>query len=325
MKKRIVIFFATMSMAVTPIAAYGASATAYQKEVNVVINNAATDVFVYNVDDYNYFRLRDLCALVDFDVQWNTEMEAVQVDTTKGYDILQGGGGVPIIEKVSTDIVEATVYVNGTYKKLKAVNIGGYNYVQLRDFADLTKQSSETRSNIGNPYLIVDWNDIEKAISITTIGNVTEVQNSNTVDETKKNNDNVFDTDYEKQRSEWEQGVMKLVNEERAEAGLSEVVVDENLMALARWRAEELYKYKVRGHVSPTYNLSGTELAQYLSVNCKYAGENVYAFHDGIVYPLGAMDTWMSSDGHKALILLANGERIGVGYHKGCWSLWIVY
>ena len=324
MKKRIVIFFATMSMA-APIAAYGASATAYQKEVNVVINNAATDVFVYNVDDYNYFRLRDLCALVDFDVQWNTEMEAVQVDTTKGYDILQGGGGVPIIEKVSTDIVEATVYVNGIYKKLKAVNIGGYNYVQLRDFADLTKQSSETRSNIGNPYLVVDWNDIEKAISITTIGNVTEVQNSNTVDETKKNNDNVFDTNYEKQRSEWEQEVIKLVNEERAGAGLSEVAVDEDLMALARWRAEEMQEYRNASHMSPTLNLEHRGLAQYFDINCSYAGENTHAFFEGSVMPSGAMHSWMNSDGHKALILLANGERIGVGYHKGCWSLWIVH
>ena len=326
MKKKIALCIITILLSIPQMTIY--AATAYQKEVTVVINEVTTEVLVYNVNDYNYFRLRDLCALVDFDIQWDAETEAVQVDTTKDYDILQGGGGVPSIERVNVDIVETVVYVNGIDNRLKAVNVGGYNYMQLRDFADLTKQSAEKEVNTGKPYITVDWNNATNAISITTMDNMAGDNNIETpvINELPKENEvDESDTDYEKQRSEWEQEVIEMVNEERIVSGLSEVTIDDKLMELARWRAEEMYEYQNAQHLSPELNLAHTALAKYFGINCIYAGENTHAFFGGVVYPSGVMISWLNSEAHKAHILNSEVTSIGIGYHNGCWSLWLMY
>lgn len=39
----------------------------------------------YNIDDYNYFQLRELAVIYDFAVEWNEQAERIEIDTTKGY------------------------------------------------------------------------------------------------------------------------------------------------------------------------------------------------------------------------------------------------
>ncbi len=96
--------------------------------------------------------------------------------------------------------------------------------------------------------------------------------------------------------------VIRLVNEERAKQGLEPLDVDENLMELARIRAEELEgKFS---HERP----DGTHIAQTFS-----GGENIAGDHPS---PSAVMEAWMDSEGHRNNILRERFHYIGVGCYQ---------
>ena len=47
--------------------------------------NKVTNLTGYNIKGNNYFKLRDLGILFDFDVTWDGARKAVVIDTTKSY------------------------------------------------------------------------------------------------------------------------------------------------------------------------------------------------------------------------------------------------
>ena len=96
--------------------------------------------------------------------------------------------------------------------------------------------------------------------------------------------------------------VVRLVNEEREKQGLEPLDVDENLMELARIRAEELEgKFS---HERP----DGTHAAQVFS-----GGENIAGDYTS---PSAVMEAWMGSEGHRANILRERFHYIGVGCYQ---------
>lgn len=104
--------------------------------------------------------------------------------------------------------------------------------------------------------------------------------------------------------------VVQLVNEKREEHGLASLEIDENLMALARIRAEELdEKFS---HERP----DGTHAAQAFS-----GGENIAG---NFTSPSAVMETWLNSEGHRNNILRERFRYIGVGCYQApngdfCW------
>lgn len=96
--------------------------------------------------------------------------------------------------------------------------------------------------------------------------------------------------------------VVRLVNEEREKQGLEPLDVDENLMELARIRAEELEEKF--SHERP----DGTHAAQVFS-----GGENIAGDYTS---PSAVMEAWMGSEGHRANILRERFHYIGVGCYQ---------
>lgn len=96
--------------------------------------------------------------------------------------------------------------------------------------------------------------------------------------------------------------VVRLVNEEREKQGLETLDVDENLMELARIRAEELEEKF--SHERP----DGTHAAQAFS-----GGENIAGDYTS---PSAVMEAWMGSEGHRANILRERFHYIGVGCYQ---------
>ena len=93
----------------------------------------------YNIDDNNYFKLRDIAYLLNgtesqFSVIYDKAANAMKIATGEAYssegEELKKGKDLS-----STAVVSAqTVLVNGEERSdLKAYNIGGYNYFKLRD------------------------------------------------------------------------------------------------------------------------------------------------------------------------------------------------
>lgn len=108
----------------------------------------------------------------------------------------------------------------------------------------------------------------------------------------------------------YEQEVARLVNVERAKAGLAPLTLNWELSRVARYKSQDMKDNRYFAHNSPTY---GTPFQMIRSFGLSYrtAGENIAM---GYATPAAVMNGWMNSSGHRANILNANYTQIGVGY-----------
>lgn len=104
--------------------------------------------------------------------------------------------------------------------------------------------------------------------------------------------------------------VVKLVNEERAKAGLSALTMDADITAAANVRAKEIKQSF--SHTRPDGTSFSTALKEQ-GVSYRGSGENIAW---GQKSPEQVMNGWMNSDGHRANILNPNFKNIGVGYYQ---------
>lgn len=104
--------------------------------------------------------------------------------------------------------------------------------------------------------------------------------------------------------------VVKLVNEERAKAGLSPLTVKEQVVGAAETRARELETSF--SHTRPNGSGFSTALTA-AGVRYRGAGENI-AY--GQKTPEQVMQGWMNSAGHRANILNSSFTSIGVGHFR---------
>jgi hypothetical protein len=59
--------------------------TAIQTASSVYIDGSLIDLKAYNIGGYNYFKLRDVAAALDFGVIWIESPETIRIDTTVSY------------------------------------------------------------------------------------------------------------------------------------------------------------------------------------------------------------------------------------------------
>lgn len=104
--------------------------------------------------------------------------------------------------------------------------------------------------------------------------------------------------------------VVRLVNEERAKAGLSALTVDTGLEAASLVRAQEIVSNF--SHTRPDGTSFSTAIREQ-NVSFRGAGENIAW---GQKSPEAVMEAWMNSPGHRANILNENFTRIGVGHYQ---------
>ena len=110
--------------------------------------------------------------------------------------------------------------------------------------------------------------------------------------------------------SAYEKEVIRLVNEIRVANGLGELSADEELSRVARIKSQDMKDNNYFSHTSPTYG-SPFEMMKNFGISYKTAGENIAK---GYKTPQAVVDGWMNSPGHRANILNASYNRIGVGY-----------
>ena len=106
--------------------------------------------------------------------------------------------------------------------------------------------------------------------------------------------------------------VIRLVNEERAAAGLDALEKNDTLCTNADKRAREVAKKF--SHTRP----DGTKCFTAITISFTSAAENIAK---GQTSPAEVMDSWMNSDGHRKNILSPDYCQIGVGYDEasGSW------
>ncbi len=127
---------------------------------------------------------------------------------------------------------------------------------------------------------------------------------------------NTSNSGSESTQSDFAAQVVKLVNAERAKAGLNALASDALLDKVAVAKVKDMSNNNYFDHQSPTYG-SPFDMMKQFGVTYSYAGENIAK---GQKTPQEVVTAWMNSEGHRANILSKNFTHIGVGYYNGYWA-----
>ncbi len=103
---------------------------------SLIVNGEPKEAEIYNIDGFNYFKLRDIAALLSgtgsqFGVEYDETRDAVILSTGEAYESV--GGELEKGEDKSASIVPSaqSVEIDGEEVELTAYNIGGYNFFKL--------------------------------------------------------------------------------------------------------------------------------------------------------------------------------------------------
>ncbi|MBQ8836942.1 MAG: SafA/ExsA family spore coat assembly protein [Clostridia bacterium] len=108
----------------------------------------------------------------------------------------------------------------------------------------------------------------------------------------------------------YEQEVIRLVNEIRAQNGLKALTYDWELSRVARYKSQDMKDNNYFSHTSPVYGSPFTMIKNF-GISYRSAGENIAK---GYSTPQAVVNGWMNSSGHRANILGSSYTHIGVGY-----------
>ena len=120
-------------------ASQGPYATATSSTITV--NGSKVSFQAYNINDNNYFKLRDLAAALSdtdkqFEVDYDSTNNAITLKSGENYTAVGGElSGSAATSNTNASVSTAVVYLDGSKISLTAYNIGGYNYFKLRDVA----------------------------------------------------------------------------------------------------------------------------------------------------------------------------------------------
>ena len=114
---------------------------AYAARAKVTVNGTAVDFETYTIDDYTYFKLRDIAGAVSgtekqFNTVWNEETASIDLIRGVGYD-------TPDSPRTGTygDAAAVTstakLFCDGQQQSVSAFTINDYTYFKLRDIAKL--------------------------------------------------------------------------------------------------------------------------------------------------------------------------------------------
>ncbi|MDD2217648.1 MAG: stalk domain-containing protein [Eubacteriales bacterium] len=140
--------------------AQNTAAKATPTSSKVLVNGNATNFDAYNINDNNYFKLRDVAKVVSssekqFEVSWDASKNAISLISGQQYTAV--GGELEKGDGTAKNAVSSnsTIYKDGTVISLTAYNINGNNYFKLRDLGQAF--------NFG-----VDWDGASNAVVIDT-------------------------------------------------------------------------------------------------------------------------------------------------------------
>ena len=114
----------------------------------------------YNINDNNYFKLRDVGKLAGFGVDWNEDTRTVEISTTRTAPELTGITDTAVTGATAKP-TDQRITVDGKEVSMTAYKIMGNNYVKLRDIGKTI--------NFG-----VSFNMATKAVSIDPNGTYVE-------------------------------------------------------------------------------------------------------------------------------------------------------
>ena len=144
MKKKISLLLAILMLVTLIPTAFAESKTvdAVKNTKKVTLDGEEVMVGAYDVEGYNYLKLRDVAAILNtkkcqFNVGFDKPTKLITVELAKGYEKVEGDLAEIKDEKAKAIVSVKKILVNGEEKEIKTALINEYNYMQLRDLASL--------------------------------------------------------------------------------------------------------------------------------------------------------------------------------------------
>lgn len=144
MKKKISLLLAILMLVTLIPTAFAESKTvdAVKNTKKVTLDGEEVMVGAYDVEGYNYLKLRDIAAILNgkkcqFSVGYDEPTKLISVELTKAYEKVEGDLAEIKDEKAKAIVSVKKILVNGEEKEVKTALINEYNYMRLRDLGSL--------------------------------------------------------------------------------------------------------------------------------------------------------------------------------------------
>jgi|GEM_PF-354569 len=143
------------------------NATGHPTSSTVTINGEVIAFDAYNINDNNYFKLRDLAYILSgtekqFDVGWNESQNAISLTNNKAYTVVGGEMTSKGAGSKSAVLTNSRIFLDGKEVQFTAYRIDDNNYFKLRD--------------IGETFdFEVDWDGTNNNVLINTNKGYTQV------------------------------------------------------------------------------------------------------------------------------------------------------
>lgn len=144
MKKKISLLLAILMLVTLIPTAFAESKTvdAVKNTKKVTLDGEEVMVGAYDVEGYNYLKLRDIAAILNgkkcqFSVGYDEPTKLISVELAKGYEKVEGDLVEIKDEKAKAIVSVKKILVNGEEKEVKTALINENNYMQLRDLGSL--------------------------------------------------------------------------------------------------------------------------------------------------------------------------------------------
>lgn len=144
MKKKISLLLAILMLVTLIPTAFAESKTvdAVKNTKKVTLDGEEVMVGAYDVEGYNYLKLRDIAAIINgkkcqFSVGYDEPTKLISVELAKAYEKVEGDLAEIKDEKAKAIVSVKKILVNGEEKEVKTALINEYNYMQLRDLGSL--------------------------------------------------------------------------------------------------------------------------------------------------------------------------------------------
>ena len=159
-KKLISSLLAASMLATFASAASGNTQTAEPSPHAIYVDGTKANVAAYEINDNNYFKLRDIAAIVNgsekqFEVSWNNDAQRIDLTSGKAYTIVGGELGAIDSASKQAETSTAVVYKDNTKMNYTGYNIDDNNYYKLRDVCE--------SFNIG-----IKWDGVNQRVDILT-------------------------------------------------------------------------------------------------------------------------------------------------------------
>ena len=321
--------------------------------VNVSIDGAVpTQIYAYNIDGYNYFRLRDIAKPLNFEVGFSSVSAGSSpiVSITPGNPYGDVVSDAPITTaKVRVEVTDAqSLSYDGIQSTVLAFNLGGYNYFKLADIQKAANESvirhtasiqalAERGHNvreINAPDIKLSYDEKTNTIIITKIaidyraiyiaaggkympdGQLMASAAQTPIVPTSTvipQTSTPVSAAQTATEEQYRAEMLKLLNEARRSAGLGDVFIDARLTVMAQIAVEDWTK-----GTAPT----GTGFTN-LAAEVGYSGFRTGWITSGSQTPQYSLNRWLQKDSVTRTIVLYE-DTTQVGYaHNGTYAILI--